>query len=29
MGYNARLAAEALYFDPEEGCVANFAHSPT
>jgi hypothetical protein len=28
MGYNARLAAEALYFDPEEGCVANFTHSP-
>jgi hypothetical protein len=28
MGYNARLAAEALYFDPEQGCVANFTHSP-
>jgi hypothetical protein len=28
MGYNARLAAEALYFDPEEGCVATFTHSP-
>ena len=28
MGYNARLAAEALYFDPEQGCVANFIHSP-
>lgn len=29
MGYSARLAAEALYFDPEEGCVATFTHSPT
>jgi hypothetical protein len=28
MGYNARLAAEALYFNPEEGCVANISHSP-
>jgi hypothetical protein len=28
MGYNARLAAEALYFDPEEGCVATFTHAP-
>lgn len=28
MGYNARLAAEALYFDPEEGCVATYSHAP-
>lgn len=28
MGYNARLAAEALYFHPEDGCVATFSHSP-
>jgi len=28
MGYRSRLSAEALYFDPEEGCVANFIHSP-
>jgi len=28
MGYSARLAAEALYFDPEDGCVATFTHSP-
>jgi hypothetical protein len=28
MGYNARLAAEALYFDPDEGCVATFTHAP-
>ena len=28
MGYNARLAAEALYFDPNEGCVATFTHAP-
>ncbi|MCX6929105.1 MAG: hypothetical protein NT154_38700 [Verrucomicrobia bacterium] len=28
MGYSSKLAAEALYYDPEEGCVANFSHSP-
>ena len=28
MGYRSRLSAEALYFDPAEGCVANFIHSP-
>jgi hypothetical protein len=28
MGYNARLAAEALHFDPDEGCVATYSHSP-
>jgi hypothetical protein len=28
MGYNAKLAAEALYYDPNEGCVATFTHSP-
>lgn len=28
MGYNARLAAEALFFDPEEGCVATYSHAP-
>lgn len=28
MGYHARLAAEALYFDNEEGCVATYSHAP-
>lgn len=28
MGYRSRLSAEALYYDREEGCVANFIHSP-
>ena len=26
MGYRSRLAAEALYFDPKDGCVASFTH---
>ena len=29
MGYRSRLSAEALYFDPEEGCIDNFIHSPS
>ena len=28
MGYNARLAAEALFFHPQDGCVATYTHAP-
>ncbi len=28
MGYTSKLAAEALYWDHESGCVATFTHSP-
>ena len=28
MGYSSKLAAEAYYWDPEDGCVATFTHSP-
>lgn len=29
MGYSSKLAAEAYYWDPEEGCVATFTHAPS
>lgn len=28
MGYGGKLAAEAYYWDPADGCVATFTHSP-
>ena len=28
MGYCSKLAAEAYFWDPEEGCVATFTHAP-
>ncbi len=28
MGYSSKLAAEAYFWDAEEGCVATFIHSP-
>ena len=28
MGYAGKLAADALFWDREEGCVATFTHSP-
>lgn len=28
MGYGGRLAAEAYFWHPEDGCVATFTHSP-
>jgi hypothetical protein len=28
MGYSGKLAAEAYYWDPTEGCVATFTHHP-
>ena len=28
MGYTSKLAAEAYYWDAENGCVATFTHSP-
>lgn len=28
MGYGGKLAAEAYYWDPQDGCVATFTHSP-
>jgi len=28
MGFTGKLAAEALYWDREDGCVATFTHSP-
>jgi len=28
MGYTGKLAAEAYYWDPQDGCVATFTHSP-
>lgn len=28
MGYSGRLAAEAYYWHPKDGCVATFTHSP-
>jgi hypothetical protein len=28
MGYGGRLAAEAYYWHPQDGCVATFTHSP-
>jgi hypothetical protein len=28
MGYRGKLAAEAYFWDENEGCVATFTHSP-
>lgn len=28
MGYSGKLAAEAYFWDPKDGCVATFTHSP-